>query len=68
MPRGFYDVRQNDDSTGEGIVFNTIGLSFVYLMCLSFCIFILFYFCFIHAFLELFHASHIVIFVSTHKL
>ena len=61
MPHGF-DVRQNDDSTGEGIVFDIIGLSFVYLMCLSFCNFI---FCFnvfvsMH-FIELFHASLILI-------
>ena len=40
------DVRQNDNSTGEGIVSNNIGLSFVYLMCLSFCIFVLFFFLF----------------------
>jgi hypothetical protein len=62
MPRGFSDVRQNGDSTGEGIVSDNIGLSFVYLMCLSFCIFVLFYFCFIHVFLELFHASPVFIF------
>ena len=68
MPRGFSDVRQNGDSTGEGTVSDNIGLSFVYLMCLSFCIFILFYFCFIHAFLKLFHASPVFIFESTHKL
>jgi len=61
-PRGFYDVRQNGDSTGEGTVSDNIGLSFVYLMCLSFCIFVLFYFCFIHVFLELFHASPVFIF------
>jgi hypothetical protein len=61
-------VRQNGDSTGEGIVSNNIGLSFVYLMCLNFCSFVLFYFCFIHAFLELFHASLVFIFESTHKL
>jgi len=67
-PRGFYDVRQNGDSIGEGTVSDNIGLSFVYLMCLSFCIFILFHFCFIHAFLELFHASLVFIFENTHKL
>jgi len=66
-PRGF-DVRQNSDSVGEGTVSDNIGLSFVYLMCLSFSIFVLFYFCFIHAFLELFHASPVFIFESTHKL
>ena len=47
MSRGF-NVRQNDNSTGEGIVFDIIGLSFVFLMCLcffSFCL-ILFYFIF----------------------
>jgi hypothetical protein len=49
MSRGFFDVRQNGDSTGDGIVSDDIGLSFVYLMCLCFCIFVLFYFCFIHA-------------------
>jgi len=53
MPRGFFDVRQNDDSTGEGIVFDIIGLSFVFSMCLSFLRFVLFYlilfFLFIHA-------------------
>jgi hypothetical protein len=54
-------VRQNGDSTGEGTVSDNIGLNFVYLMCLSFCIFVLFYFCFIHAFLELFHTSPVVI-------
>jgi hypothetical protein len=64
-PRGFSDVRQNGDSTGEGTVSNNIGLSFVYLTCLSFCSFVLFYFCFIHAFLELFHASLVFIFVNT---
>jgi len=37
-----FDVRQNGDSTGEGTVSDNIGLSFVYLMCLSFGIFILF--------------------------
>jgi hypothetical protein len=63
-----FDVRQNDDSTGEGTISDNIGLSFVYLMCLSICIFILFYFCFIHAFLELFHASPVFIFERTHKL
>jgi len=62
MPRGFFDVRQNGDSTGEGTVSDNIGLSFVYLMCLSFGIFVLFYFCFIHVFLELFHASPVFIF------
>ena len=61
MPRAdFFGVRQNGDSTGEGIVSDIIGLSFVYLMCLNFVIFVLFYF--IHAFLELFHASLIFIF------
>jgi len=58
----FFDVRQNGDSTGEGTVSDDIGLSFVYLMCLSFCIFVLFYFYFIHVFLELFHASPVFIF------
>jgi len=58
----FFDVRQNGDSTGEGTVSDNIGLSFVYLMCVSFCIFVLFYFYFIHAFLELFHASPVFIF------
>jgi len=58
----FSDVRQNGDSAGEGTVSDDIGLSFVYLMCLSFCIFVLFYFCFIHVFLELFHASPVFIF------
>ena len=62
MPRGFLDVRQNGDSTGEGTVSDNIGLSFVYLMCLSFCIFVLFYFYFIHVFLELLHASPVFIF------
>jgi len=62
MPRDFSDVRQNGDSTGEGTVSDNIGLSFVYLMCLSFCIFVLFYFCFIHVFLELLHASPVFIF------
>jgi len=66
--RADFDVRQNGDSTREGIVSDNIGLSFVYLMCLSFCIFILFYFCFIHAFLKLFHASPVFIFERTHKL
>jgi hypothetical protein len=59
------DVRQNGDPTGEGTVSNNIGLSFVYFMCLSFCTFILFYFCFVHAFLELFYASLVFIFEST---
>jgi len=58
----FLDVRQNGDSAGEGTVSDNIGLSFVYLMCLSFCIFVLFYFCFIHVFFELFHASPVFIF------
>jgi hypothetical protein len=49
-----------------GIVSNNIGLSFVYLMCLSFVIFVLFYF--IHALLELFHASLVFIFECTHNL
>ena len=49
-----------------GTVSDNIGLSFVYLMCLSFAIFVLFYF--IHAFLEVFHASLVFIFESTHKL
>jgi hypothetical protein len=49
-----------------GIVSNNIGLSFVYLMCLNFAIFVLFYF--IHAFLEVIHASLVFIFESTHKL
>jgi hypothetical protein len=40
------DVRQNGDSTGEGTVFDIIGLSFVFLMCLSFLPFVLFYFLF----------------------
>ena len=53
MPRGISDVRQNGDSTGEGTVSDNIGLSFVYLMCLSFCIFVLFYFCFIHVFFRI---------------
>jgi hypothetical protein len=44
------DVRQNGDSIREGTVSDNIGPSFVYLMCLCFCIFVLFYFCFIHAF------------------
>ena len=57
-------MRQNGDSTGEGTVSDDIGLSFVYLMCLSFCIFVLFYFCFIHVFLELFHASPVFIFLK----
>jgi hypothetical protein len=30
MPRGFFDVRQNGDSTGEGTVSDIIGLSFVF--------------------------------------
>jgi hypothetical protein len=49
-----------------GIVSDNIGLSFLYLMCLIFAIFVLFYF--IHAFLEMFHASLVFIFESTHKL
>jgi len=36
------DVRQNGDSIGEGTASDNIGLSFVYLMCLSFCIFVFF--------------------------
>jgi hypothetical protein len=32
------DVRQNGDSTREGTVSDNIELSFVYLMCLSFCV------------------------------
>ena len=48
--RIFFGVRQNGDSTREGIVPDIIVLSFVHLMCLCFCIFVLFYFCFIHAF------------------
>jgi hypothetical protein len=47
-------------------VSDNFGLSFVYLMCLNFAIFVLFYF--IHAFLEVFHASLVFIFESTHKL
>ena len=47
------DVRQNDDSTEKGTVSDNVGLSFVYLMCLCFCIFVLFYFCFIHAFCKI---------------
>jgi hypothetical protein len=35
-PRGFSNVRQNGDSTGDGTVSDNIGLSFVYLMCLKF--------------------------------
>jgi len=66
--RADFDVWQNGDSTGEGTISDNIGLSFVYLMCLSFCIFVLLYFCFIHAFLELFHASLVFIFESIHKL
>ena len=63
MPRGFFDVRQNDDSTGEGIVFDIIGLSFVFSMCLSFLRFVLFMHC-----IEFSLASHVLIFESTHKL
>jgi hypothetical protein len=43
------DVQQNGDSTGKGIVSDNIGLSFVFLMCLSFLCFVLFYLCFINA-------------------
>ena len=51
MPRAdFFGVRQNGDSTGEGIVSDIIGLSFVYLMCLSFLHFYLFINIFSHAF------------------
>ena len=67
MPHGF-DVRQNDDSTGEGIVFDIIGLSFVFFMCLSFLRFVFFFFFLSMHCIELSHASHIVIFISTHKL
>jgi hypothetical protein len=63
MPHGFFDVRQNDDSTGEGIVSDDIGLSFVYLMCLSFLAFLsCFIFVLFMHFVELSHASHILIF------
>jgi hypothetical protein len=61
------DVRQNRDSTREGTVFNIIGLSFLFLVCLSFLRFVLFYFLSIHC-IELPHASHVFIFESTHKL
>ena len=50
---------------GTGIVFNFIGLSFVFLMCLNFLLFVLFLF--MHC-VELSHASHVLIFESTHKL
>ena len=61
MSRGF-DVRQNGDSAGEGIVSDIIGLSFVYLMCLSFCNFIFFFNVFVSMhFIELFHASLVLI-------
>ena len=55
----FFRVRQNGDSTREGIVFNIIGLSFVYLMCMfsHFCVFFLIFVLSMH-FVELSHASH----------
>jgi hypothetical protein len=54
---------QNGDSTGEGIVFDNIGLSFMYLMCLSFCIFVFFFVnVFSMHFVELSNASHVFIF------
>ena len=58
-----FDVRQDGDSAGEGIVSDIIGLSFVYLMCLSFCNFILFFFNVLVSmhFIELFHASLVLI-------
>jgi hypothetical protein len=63
------DVGQNNDFNGEGIVFNIIGLSLVFLMCLNFLRFVLFYFLFLfmHC-IELSHASHVLIFESTHEL
>jgi hypothetical protein len=51
---------------GKGIVFNFIGLSFVFFMCLNFLRFV-FFFLFMHC-IELSHASHVLIFESTHKL
>jgi hypothetical protein len=65
-PRGVFRRATEWRLHWGGIVSNDIGLSFVYLMCLNFAIFVLFYF--IHAFLEVFHASLVFIFESTHKL
>jgi hypothetical protein len=65
-PRGVFRRATEWRLRWGGTVSDNIGLSFVYLMCLSFVIFVLFYF--IHAFLELFHASLVFIFESTHKL
>ena len=63
------DVGQNNDFNGEGIVFNIIGLSLVFLMCLNFLRFVLFYFLFLFMHCrELSHASHVLIFESTHEL
>jgi len=62
------DVQQNGDSTREGTVSDNIGLSFVYLMCLTFCIFIFLLIFFPKHFIELSHASPVFIFESIHKL
>jgi hypothetical protein len=61
-------VRQNDNSTGDDIVSDNIGLSFVYLICLRF--FVLCYFVFVISMhcIELSLASHVLIFKSTYKL
>jgi len=66
MPRGYFDVRQNGDSTGEGTVSDIIGLSFVFLICLIFCNFISFFSIFVSMhFIELFHASLVLILKHT---
>ena len=64
--RGFFRRATEWRLHWGGTVSDNIGLSFVYLSCLNFAIFVLFYF--IHAFLELCHASLVFIFESTHNL
>ena len=53
---------------GTGIVFNIIGLRFVFWCVKVFCVLSDFIFVLFMHYIKLFHASHVLIFESTHKL
>jgi hypothetical protein len=67
MPRGFFDVRQNGDSTGDRYCFQLYWTKLCVFDVFKFFAFCLIFFLFMHC-VELSHASHVLIFESTHKL